>query len=305
MRINHNLASLNIYRNYVKDLDSQSAALGRISTGIKINGAKDGAGALARSERMRVQIASMQMAARNTQDGISLVQTAESGVESISESLQRIRELVIYSGGMTNEGDKEIIQSEIEQLKQAIDGFAKDTDFNGLNPLNVDKIVKTTVGANSGEVVEVPFYNLNTSNLKANLKETVNPDGTITVTTMKTPDATTIEKTVKDIDITGSTPATTIDEALNILDVSISKMNDVRSKYGAVSNRFEDCYNDLNEFSEKLQGTESAIRDTDVGEEMMNYTKDGLLINASQAMLAQTNRFPQDILRILENVRSR
>lgn len=282
MRINHNLASLNIYRNYVKDLDNQSTSLGRISNGTKINSAKDGSNALARSERMRAQIASMQMAARNAQDGMSLVETAEGGVNSISESLQRIRELVVSSGGATSEDDRNVIQLEINQFKKAINGFTDTTDFNGIKPLSQTTTVKMPVGANSGEVVEVPFESLKTTDF-------INGSG----------------KTVEDINITNSAPSTSTSEALNILDSAIKKVNDVRSKYGAISNRFEECYNDLNEFSDRLQGAESSIRDADIAEEMMNYTKDSLLVNASQAMLVQTNRFPQDILRILENVRSR
>lgn len=288
MRISHNLASLNIYRNYVKDLGSQSASLGRISSGTKINSAKDGAGALARSERLRIEIASMQMAARNSQDGISFVQTAEGGVNAISESLQRMRELVLSSSGSKSDSDKQVIQIELDQIKQAIDGLSNTTDFNGIKPLKDvnGKVLKMPVGANSGEVVEIPMYNLSSSNLKATFNGTT-------------------VKSVADINLTGSSPNTSIDDALTILDSAISKVNDVRSKYGAVSNRFESCYNDLNEFSDKLQGTESSIRDADIAEEMMNYTKDSLLVNASQAMLVQTNKFPQDILRILEGVRSR
>lgn len=282
MRINHNLASLNIYRNYVNDLENQSSAVKKISTGTKINSAKDGANELAKSERLRIQIVSMQMAGRNSQDGISLIQTAENGVNSITESLQRMRELVVSSGGTTNEGDKQIIQKEIDQLKNSINSLCNSTDFNGLKPLSEDKTLKMPVGMNSGETIDIPFYDLKTSALKN-----------------------TNDQSIEDINMTSDAPNTSIDDALSILDTAISKTNDVRSKFGAVTNRFEACYNDLNEFTEKLQGSESSIRDADIAEEMINYSKNSLLVNASQAMMAQTNKFPQDVLRILEGVRSR
>ncbi|MHC1682489.1 MAG: flagellin [Clostridiaceae bacterium] len=276
MRINHNLASLNIYRNYVKDLEGQSSALGKISSGVKINSARDDAHALARSERLRMQISSTQAVSRNVQDGISLVQTAEVGVNSIADSLQRMRELIVSADSGKSGSDKKIIQEELNQLKRAIDGFTVSTDFNGKKMLNANDTIKMSVGVNSGEVVNIPVQDLSTTQIgSAALK-------------------------VNDIDLT---LGTTVDDAIKSIDASLKQVNDLRSKYGAISNRFETAYNDLNEVAQKVQGVESSIRDADIAEEMMKYTKDSLLVNASQAMLVQTNKFPQEILRILENVR--
>lgn len=276
MRINHNLASLNIYKNYVKDLDGQSSALGKISSGVKVSSARDDASALARSERLRMQVSSNQAISRNVQDGISLLQTAEVGANSIADSLQRMRELIVSADGSKSDADKKIIQEELNQLKKAINGFTISTDFNGKKMLNANDTIKMSVGVNSGEVVNIPVQDLSTTQIGS--------------TTLK----------INDIDLTAGT---SIDDSINSIDASLKQVNDLRSKYGAISNRFETVYNDLSEASLKAQEVESSIRDTDVAEEMMKYTKDSLLVDASLAMLTQTNRFPQEILRILENVR--
>jgi flagellin len=289
VRINKNLASLNIYRSYSENLIKQSGALGRISSGIKINSSKDNPNAIAQSERLRMQIRGLQMAARNTQDGVSMLQTAEGGLEGITSSLQRVRELLVKTGGATTPEDKETIQKEINQMLAGAEDMANDTEFNGvkllvdppanppdpLNPPNDNKgskFIYTTTGANVGEKIEIPRYNLTTEGLNlSNGKVDVN-----------------------DIDVS----LENIDKAL---DVIIS----ARSKYGALENRFESNYNSTLEIADKVQSAESGIRDADMAEEMMGYAKYNILIEAGNAMMAQSNKFPQDILRVLENVRSR
>ena len=273
MRVNKNTASLNIYRSYSENLTKQSGALRRISSGIKVNSAKDNPNALAQSERLRMQIRGLQMAARNTQDGVSMIQTTEGGLEGITNGIQRVRELLVQSGGTTTSGDKEIMQKEIKQMLTGINDIANNTEFNGVKLLvggsnNVLVEIESTTGANVGEKIGIPRYDitsggLNLDNLDMN-------------------------------DISGSLKK--VDDAI---DVIIS----ARSKYGALENRFESNYESTIEMADKVQSAESGIRDADIAEEMMEFTKYNILIEAGNAMMAQTNKFPQDILRVLENVR--
>ena len=297
MRINKNIASLNIYRVYSENLTKQSGALERISSGIKINSSKDNPNAIAQSERLRMQIRGLQMAARNTQDGVSMLQTAEGGLNGITTSLQRVRELLVQAGGVTTSEDKETIQKEINQMLAGAEDMANNTEFNGVKLLvdndrseipqippippvppyhNDNKgssdTIKTATGCNVGEIIEIPKYNLTTEGLNLS-------NGNVDVNNI----GTAIEH---------------IDEALNVI---IS----ARSKYGALENRFESNYNSTIEIADKVQSAESGIRDADMAEEMMGYAKYNILIEAGNSMMAQTNKFPQDILRVLENVRSR
>jgi flagellin len=274
MRINKNIASLNIYRSYSENLAKQSKTLGRISSGVKMNSSKDDPNAIAQSERLRMQIRGLQMAARNTQDGVSMLQTAEGGLEGITSSLQRVRELLVQAGGTTTAADKETIQKEIEQMIEGSDDMANNTEFNKVKLLvggNNDgrtKTIETVSGANVGENIDIPVYELTSGELGLN---NIN---------------------VNDID--GS---------LIIIDNALNTVIGARSKFGALSNRFESTYNSITAISDKVQSAESGIRDADMAEEMMEYAKYNILIEAGNAMMAQSNRFPQDALKILENVR--
>jgi flagellin len=277
MRVNKNIASLNIYRAYSENLAKQSGALGRISSGIKINSSKDNPNAIAQSERLRMQIRGLQMAARNTQDGVSMLQTTEGGLEGITDSLQRVRELLVQAGGATTPEDKETIQKEINQMLAGEDDMANNTEFNGVKLLvNKDnlepEIIESSIGANVGEIIEIPRYNLTTEGLNLN-------NGKVDVYNIGT--------SIENID--------------NALDVIIS----ARSKFGALENRFASSYNSTIEIADKVQSAESGIRDTDMAEEMMEFAKCNILVEAGNAMMVQSNKFPQDILRVLENVRAR
>jgi flagellin len=277
MRVNKNIASLNIYRAYSENLSKQRGTLERLSSGIKINSSKDNPNAIAQSERLRMQIRGLQMAARNTQDAISMLQTAEGGLEGITNSLQRVRELLVQSGGATTSNDKMIIQNEIKQMLDGANDMANNTEFNGVKLLVGGKndgsvVIESTNGANVGEKIDISKYNLTTEGLE-----------------------------LSDENINVSSIGTSIDNIDKALDIIIS----ARSKYGALENRFESNYNSTVEISDEVQSAESGIRDTDMAEEMMEYAKYNILIEAGNTMMAQTNKFPQDILRVLENVRSR
>ena len=292
MRLNQNLASLNIYRQYTKVLNKQSAALGRISSGYKVNSAFDNPNVIAQSERFRIQIKGLQMANRNIQDGISMLQTADGALDNMSSTINRIKELTVQAGGVQNKEDKAIIQEEINQMIMGLDDTADNTEFNGVKLISnkdVTDNLKTNiyldmpVGANVGEIIKIPVYNLNSSKLGE-----TNISGKI--------------KFLKDLDVLSETG---IDDSLSIIDSALQNINFSRSKYGALENRFESNFKNVSEISDRIEGAESNIRDADVAEEMMEFSKDSILVEAGNAMMVQSNKFPQDILRILENVRAK
>lgn len=298
MRLSHNMASLNIFRTHTKVLQSQSSALNKISTGYKVNSAKDDPNVIAQSERIRMQVRGLQMAGRNTQDGISMLQAAEGGLDSITQMLQKIRELVVQSGsGSSTPEDRKTIQNEIDQMIEGIGNVVDGTEFNGKKVLNKTDLKEGTVspdgefvelnmpvGANVGEIVKIPIYDLSPGELKVK-------DGALA------------GKSLKDVNIESGGKA--IGDALDILDSALDKATSVRSGYGALENRFEDTMNNVNEISDRMEGADSNLRDADIAEEMMNFTRDNILLETGNAMLAQTNKFPQDILRVLENLKSR
>ena len=281
MRVNKNMASLNIYKPYSKNLTKQNSSLGRISSGIKINSSKDNPNVIAQSERFRMQVRGLQMAARNTQDGVSMLQTAEGGLDGITNSLQRVRELLVQAGGTITDSDKAAIQIEINQMLEGTDDMANNTEFNGVKLLsggaNDGSVnIEMVTGANVGEKINIPKFNLNTEGL--GLKDIAGK----------------VEVDVKDVG--GS---------LQLVDKALDNVLSARSKFGALENRFESSYNSTIEISDKIEGAESSIRDTDLAEEMMEFSKYNILVEAGNAMMAQSNKLPQDALRILENVRSR
>lgn len=278
MRLNKNMYSLNIHYGYKQNLVKNSTALERISTGSKINSAKDNPIKLGQSENVRIQLRGLQAAERNLQDGISMIQTADSAMGNINDVLIRMRELTVQAGnGTNNEEDKKAIQTEIEQLKEHIDKTAKNTEFNGNKLLVAEGVTDNNNptykemqgGANINDSMKIPQFNLSA--------EVLNIDG---------------------IDVVGDN-----DGALELIDTAMSTVNGARSRYGALQQRMETSANNLSQSGSNLEKAESEIRDTDVALEMANLTKTNILVEAATAIMKQTNNFPNDVLRILENVR--
>ncbi|KEH98595.1 flagellin [Clostridium botulinum] len=277
MRLSHNMASLTICREQEKVWNSQSMYMNRISSGFKINSSKENPNGLALSEKMRVQIRGLQIAQRNAQDGMSMIQSADGALEGVQSMLIRIRELSIQAGGATNENDRKALKSEINQMIEGIDDTLKHSDFNGKSILSAKEPGKThekmAIGANVGEVVDIPVFHLSSDELNLNSLKGKNLD------------------------------SDTIGNYLEVVDSAVDKISDIRGKYGALCNRFEGTYNEVNELHDTIVGTESKIRDTDIAEAMMNLARDNILVEAGQAMLVQSNKFPQDALRVLEGVK--
>lgn len=285
MRLNQNMESLNVYRNYKKNLTVQAATLNRISTGSKINSAKDNPNKLGVSEGLRMQIRSLQMAEKNIQDGVSMMQTVDGALSTISESLIRIKELTVQAGGVQNDSDLGIIQGEIDQLKEHIDYTVNNSEFNGVKLLNSEKVTNNDypkylnhmVGSNTDEKINIPVFNVNTTML-------IDSEG----------------NSLKNIDVTNINE---LDKNLKVVDSAIESINSVRSRYGAIQNRMDTSAQNLNGSSFNLETAESRIRDTDIAFEMAEYARTSILHESSIALMQQTNKFPQDVLRILENLK--
>lgn len=276
MRLNHNLASLNAYRGYLKNLKSNSIAMKKVSSGDKIQSAKDNPNNLAKSERMRMNIRGLQMANRNVQDGVSMLQSADGSLSSINAILGRVRELTVqYGNGSNSEEDKEIIKCEIDQMIGGYEDIINNSEFNGVKLFKGDEKRLMQLGTDVGDSMELEFFDL-----KDKLKGLTGLKG-------------------KDINNFNT------NEALVQVDNAINKIVDVRSKYGAIMNKFEGTMDNLSDFELVTQESESRVRDADVAEEMVEVARTSILIDAGQSIMVQTNQLPQDMLRVLENIRTK
>ncbi|MCK8059833.1 MULTISPECIES: flagellin [unclassified Fusibacter] len=270
MRINNNLMAMNTHRQLGINSDNGAKSIEKLSSGLRINRAGDDAAGLSISEKMRGQIRGLNQASRNSQDGISLIQTAEGALNESHAILQRMRELVVQGGTGTNEADDlAAIQAEVDALNEELTGISDRTEFNGTKLLDGTLAVDLQIGANAGQTVDV------------------------TVATSM--DATTLGVDVIAVD--GTSAQFDIDIAL--VDTAITTVSETRSELGALQNRLEHTIKNLDNGSENLQAAESRIRDVDMAKEMMNFTKNNILQQAAQAMLAQANQAPQGVLQLL------
>lgn len=278
MRININMKSLGIYSGYKKNIIDNSAAMKKISSGKKINSAKDNPLKIEQSENFRMQIRALEMANKNLQDSSSMIQVADSTMGTISEALIRMKELTVQAASeTTNEADRNIIQSEIDQLKSYIDDTANNTEFNG-NKLLVNenvtdnskpKYVEMQIGANVGDSIGIPFFNVSSETLGIDKLDVVN-------------DAT---------------------KALNSIDEALKDVNGCRAKYGAVQNRLENSIEITSSSSYIYEKSSSDINDADIALEMAEIARTSILMESATAMMAQSNNFPKDMLNILANLR--
>lgn len=286
MIINHNVMAMNAYRQLTATNNAGAKALEKLSSGLRINRAGDDAAGLAISEKMRGQIRGLTQASRNAQDGISLIQTAEGGLNETHSILQRMRELVTQaaSGGTNTAEDRAQIQKEIDALSAEIDRIANTTQFNTKTLLNGDLAATGAalvfqIGANSGQVISLAISDMHASALGAAGSGTK----------------------VADIDVSaaGITDAS-ISAYLSVLDDAIDQVSTERAKLGAYQNRLEHTVANLDTSAENLQAAESRIRDVDMAKEMMEFTRTNILAQAGTAMLAQANAKPQTVLQLLQ-----
>ena len=400
MRIQHNIAALNSYKNLTSNNGSVSKNLEKLSSGYRINRAGDDAAGLAISEKMRAQITGLETATKNANDGISLVQTAEGALTEVHSMLNRMVELAEQSANGTYQDavDRDNIQKEMDSLTKEIDRISSGTNFNGINLLDgaLDgeaKAESKVVAENAAAKSEAFSFKVSggKEGITVNIKSAVDGDNDKSVVATATGDAVTItigakgaasisqadiNKAIEDarkdatkkaafdalgdfkVEISNDikfTDATTADldetseatsisgkaltlqigessEAHNKLDVNIAAMStkglgienikvntqtaaadavqviknaintvsNTRGDLGALQNRLEHTINNLSVTSENMTAAESRIRDVDMAKEMMGYTKNNILVQASQAMLAQANQVPQGVLQLLK-----
>ena len=378
MRINTNVMALNAQNMLSKNQNGVEKSVGRLSSGLRINGAADDASGLAISEKMRAQIRGLGQAQSNAQDGISLLQTAEGALQQTTDILQRMRELVIkaQNTGVLTEEDKTSIGNELHTLRDEVDRISTSTTFNGKQLLSGDMATKLEANnVTKSEAVDVSnakdgitytiSYDTTSKKLKAEWTEdgknktaysdrAFENDGEVAgevnfadagisidyknegVTTadvggtIKTAESTgkgraefkvgsntysqdmmaigigdmsskglnRADKNSKfQIDISNAEKA---NETLNAIDYALNKVSAQRSTLGVVQNRMEYSANNLATTEENLTAAESRIRDVDMAEEMVSYTKDSILNQSAMAMLAQANQQPQQILSLLQ-----
>ena len=266
MRINHNIAALNTQRQLTIANNGQAKSMEKLSSGLRINRAGDDAAGLAISEKMRSQIRGLDMAAKNSQDGISLIQTAEGALNETHAILQRMRELSVQAANGTNtDEDIQFIQDEIDSLTSEIDRIAETTEFNTKNILGGQSTITLQVGANSGQTIDIGLIDMSANAIGAGA-----------------------------IDVTQDAPG-----GIDALDEAILAVSTQRSALGAIQNRLEHTIQNLGTTSENLTAAESRIRDVDMAKEISEQTKQSILSQAAQAMLAQANQTPQGVLQLL------
>ena len=277
MRININMKSLGIYSGYKKNIAANSAAMEKISSGKKINSAKDNPLKIEQSENFRMQIRALEMANKNLQDSTSMIQVADTAMGTISEALIRMKELTVQAANeVTNEADRKLIQDEIDVLRSHIDDTAKNTEFNG-NKLLVNgnvtdnskpDYVEMQIGANVGDSIGIPFFNVSSETLGIDKLDVVN-------------DAT---------------------KALNSIDEALKDVNGCRAKYGAVQNRLESSIEITSSAAYTYEKSSSDINDADIALEMAEIARTSILMESATAMMAQSNNFPKDVLNILSGL---
>ena len=261
MRINHNIAALNTYRQFNTANTAQGKSMEKLSSGLRINKAGDDAAGLSISEKMRGQIRGLEQASRNSQDGISLIQTAEGALNETHDILQRMRELSVQASNDTNvSADRTAITNELGELNKEITRIANETEFNTQKLISKSGTYKFQVGANSSQTIALSINKMTATALGLSL-------GAISVKS------------------NGSA-----NKAITNINKAIETVSSMRSKLGSVQNRLEHTINNLNTGAENLTAAESRVRDVDMAKEMMTQTKNSILSQAAQAMLAQANQ---------------
>lgn len=272
--INTNVQSLNAQRNLNTSQTSLSQSMQRLSSGLRVNSAKDDAAGLAIAERMNTQVRGMNVAIRNANDGISLAQVAEGAIGKVADMLQRMRELAVQSANATNgTADRQNLNAEFLQLSAEVTRTVVGTKFNGLAILGSDAGTPLVyqVGANSGETVSVV-----TTDLAAATE-------------------------ITNVTIGGNiTDAATSATALTNIDAALTRVNSERALHGATQNRFEAIIGTLQVAAENQAAARGRIMDADFAAETANLSRAQILQQAGTAMVAQANALPQQVLQLLQ-----
>ena len=285
MRIQHNITALNAHRNLTNNNSALTKNLEKLSSGYRINRAGDDAAGLAISEKMRAQITGLQTAQKNAEDGVSLVQTAEGALTEVHSMLNRMVELATQSAnGTYSSGNRTEMQKEVQALIDEIKRIGDTANFNGTKLFNGDvDSIKLHVGEEGTDAnqITVTFAAINAASISG-----IDKSGTAT--------------NPQDIAALDITTADSAKGAISVINAAIDNISSMRSSFGALQNRLEHTINNLGVQTENISAAESRIRDVDMAKEMMAYTKNNILVQASQAMLAQANQVPQGVLQLLQ-----
>ena len=311
MVIQHNIAAINSYRNLGTNQSALNKNLEKLSSGYKINRAGDNAAGLAISESMRSQINGLNQAAANANDAIGLIQTAEGALTEVHSMLQRMTTLATQAAnGTYNSVARGNIQSEMNELMAEIDRVANNTDFNGIKPLEskngydaatdavggsitADRSGKShkmtfQIGPTAGETILVSGQSMTISGIFNATSATYASGMT----------GSTVDK--NHILYVGTNTTTYANRAITAIKSAIDTVSSYRAKLGAAQNRLEHTISNLEVTSENITAAESRIRDTDMADEITNYTKNNILLQAAQSMLSQANAAPQGVLSLLQ-----
>ncbi|MDC0434481.1 flagellin [bacterium] len=265
--INTNVNSLTAQRNLNMSQSTLATSMARLSSGLRVNSAKDDAAGLAIAERMNTQVRGMNVAMRNANDGISMSQTAEGGLQEVSNMLQRMRELAVQSANGTNStSDRAALDSEFQQLDEEITRISNTTQFNGVNVLNAAETITFQVGANGGDDNKL---DISTVNIAA-----ATGGGGVTTTAAAS-------------------------AAISTIDGLISTVTGARADFGAIQSRFESAITNLQVSMENQAAARGRIMDADFAVETANMTRAQILQQAGNAMVSQANSAPQSVLQLL------
>lgn len=277
MIVQHNLQAMNSNRQLSITTDSQAKATEKLSSGYKINRAADDAAGLTISEKMRAQVRGLTQASANAQDGISMVQTAEGALAEVHEMLQRMNELAVKAAnGTMTSADRTAVQMEVKALTSEIDRVQQSTNFNTLYLLSGNLQIRLQVGAKGRQTIYLSIASMSANGLGIN---------NLTVSS-----GTSTNKISN---------AVNAQNAIGTISAAIKKVSEQRSKLGAIQNRLEHTIKNLDNIAENTQAAESAIRDTDIAKTMVEYSKNNILSQAGQSMLAQANQSTQGALSLL------
>ena len=274
MRLNKNIFSLNIYRTYSNNISKGSKALNNISTGKKINSAKDNPSKIAQNETLKINILSSKKAQQNIQDTNSMLQTFDGSMQEMNDMLSRMRELTVQgSNGALSSDDVTAIQSEIDQLKDGLNDIVNNTKFNGVS-ISDETVTgfdanykKSMIGVLEDESIDIPYFNLSSENLG-----------------------------IDNLDMTKG------EENLESIDNAINMVSRVRGTYGAIQNGLEETAENLSAKNINIESAQSNIGDADITKEYLKYSTSQILMQSSLSLIAQANQIPQDALQIIGNI---
>jgi len=268
LRINTNVAAINASRILRGSTLELNKSLERLSSGLRINRAADDAAGLAIAEALRSQVRGTIVAQRNSQDGISLVQTAEGALAETTSALQRIRELAIQAAnGTQSDSNRAALNAEVAQLLQQIDDIALDTEFNGIRVLSAAQTITLQSGAQTSQTLTIAVAGAKTNDIGVNTLQVSSYAGAVS--------------------------------AISTIDNALKSVSTLRSLFGAMQNRLEFTIRTLAIQEENSSASESVIRDADIAKETIAFTRNQILVSAGTSVLAQANIIPQTALQLL------